>query len=290
MQISFNLSHISSIFPKRFKPQIQPTSSLQRNFDVFIKNADNFIPFNKILPRKITKDWFKNLTPEEIIKYDNEFNSRLSIISLGEAKYFATYCKYLKEGLKQISKDKDFKFISIGQSPALFAKILELNNVNSAICPISELSRMTGNLSLKDLAKGADVYFDYLKNFNIDFTKIDKTKNYYFADLSVSGTSLKNFKTLLNQRGIDGENLHFISLDDIIKHAKIKEDDEKTINDIRQYYLYMQNLKNRYSPIFKLPVTRLNEIKSFEIMNTGCSNNTACNTLLYWLLKKEIKI
>ena len=49
----------------------------------------------------------------------------------------------------------------------------------------------------------------------------------------------------------------------------------------------MSNLKQRYSPIFKLPVSQLNEIEAIEKSHLGCQTNTAANAVLYWLLKSK---
>lgn len=284
MKISSAQSCINSFLKMPITLPRTINNVVQMPVDSFTKSADNFIPFNKMFPRQITNEWFNKLSAEDIEKYDKEFNSQLPLLNLGEIKYFSMYANYLEKGLKNLSKDKPFKFVSIGQSPSLFAKILELKGYNTAICPVSELGRCYGNLSLEDVAKNSDTYFNYLKNFNIDFSNLDKNKNYYFTDYTVTGTSLKNFQQILENKGISGRNIHFIGLNDIIKEADVLIEDEKIMQDIHNNYLYMQKIKN-FSPIFKLPLNKLNKIEQFEKMNLGSQNNIACNTLLYWFLK-----
>lgn len=259
--------------------------------DAFIKTekqAEEFIPFRKMLPRQITKEWFENLSKENRAKYDVNFQSHSFGINYGEIKLFKLYAKYLKEGLEKISGEKPYKFISIGQSPAIFAKILGINGVDIGICPISELSKLKSPCyNIAKITENSDKYFKYLKNYNVDLENIDPNKNYFFSDYTVSGESLKSFKNLLTQKGIKGENIHCIPLDNILKHAQISAEHLKSIQDVNNYYLYMQNAKNRYSPIFKLPIDKLNLIEEIEKINLGSEANTRCNTALYWLLKNQ---
>ena len=277
-----NIGRISSALRSRL-PLSSSTSSVA---DTFTKH-DKFVPFNKIYPREITPQWFASLSADDLNRYERELESYKPYLNIGELRRFDEYSKYLQDGLDKLSQGKEHKFISIGQSPAFFAKIMQVKGQDAGICPISELGKLGAIFSLDSVLKNSDKYFEYLKKFNVDLENIDKNKNYFFSDFAVSGDSLRNFRELLKAKGIVGDNIRVMPMDSIVAQANIPFEKRPDIVQMDNYYLYMQNLKNRYSPIFKLPVNRLNEIEDVERCYLGCPTNNAANVMLYWLLKNK---
>jgi len=285
-----NISAIFTTIKKISPPTLLQGKKIARtsavNFCDAFEKQDKFVPFNKLYPREITPEWFKSLSKNDLEKYEQEYQSYIHYLSLGETRYFTDYTKYLQEGLEKISAGKPYKFIAIGQSPALFAKIMQINGKDAGICPISELGKCVDEKIINNIAQNSDKYFNYLKKFNVDLENIDKNKNYIFSDFTVSGASLKNFREILKAKGICGENIHFLSLDSILNKANIPAENKNAMLEVHNYYLYMSNLKNRFSPIFKLPLSKLNDIDAIEQYHQGSEANKAANIMLYHLLKK----
>lgn len=256
-------------------------------YEKSLKESENkFVPFYKMFPREINLEWYKNLSIETIEKYNQSLRTYLPIINLSQAKLIENYADYLNEGLTNLSKGKPYKFISIGQSPSIFAKILEIKGIDTGICPMSDISKLNV-LSIDRILKNSDKYFEYIKKYNVDINNFDKNKNYFFVDYSVTGSSLKCFQKLMEAKNIKGDNIHFVSLTDILKNIKMTAQKQENINEVEQYYLYMQNIKRTFSPIFKLPIERLNDIELFEQNHLGNDPTTACNKLLFYLLNKQ---
>ena len=280
---SKNIGRISAAL----KARLPLTQSVKEASDSFVKQ-DKFVPFNKIFPREITPKWFESLSASDLEKYEREMQSYRPYLNIGELRRFEEYSQYLQDGMKKLSQGKPFQFIGIGQSPALFAKIMQVNGQEAGICPMSELGRLGTTLPLDEAVRNSDKYFQYLKKFNVDFDNLDKNKNYFFSDYSVSGTSLRSFREFMKAKGIVGDNIRIMPMDSIIAHADIPFEKRPDAVQMDNYYLYMQNLKSRYSPIFKLPVDRLNEIEDVEKCYLGCPTNNAANVMLYWLLKNKV--
>ena len=197
-----NISAFPIVNTSRILP-FQATKSVAKtpvaNISDSFAKQDKFVPFNQLFPREITPQWFSSLSTSDLEKYEQELHSYKPNICYGEIGYFQDYLKYLQEGLRKISGNNPHKFIAIGQSPAFFAKMMQINGQDAGICPISELGKLSHLFSAKDIAQNSDKYFDYLKKFNVDLTNIDKNKNYIFSDFCVSGVSLKNFRQLLEE-------------------------------------------------------------------------------------------
>lgn len=278
---------------KRIINKMPKTYELERfcaqTADVYEKSLqqskDKFIPFNKMLPREISIEWYKNLSTETIKKYNQSIGTSLPFINLSQVQLVEKYADLIHEGLTNLSKDKPYKLISIGQSPATFVEIMRMRGCDTGICPMSEISKLNV-LSLDKILKNSDKYFEYLKKYNVDINNFDKNKNYFFVDYSVTGSSLKCFQKLMEVKNIKGDNIHFLSLADILKNIEITKEKQHVISEIEQYYLYMQNIKHTFSPIFKLPIDRLNDIEIFEQYYLGNDSTTACNKLLFYLLNK----
>lgn len=160
------------------------------------------------------------------------------------------FTKMLKTGLDTKFGKEKYAFVSIGQSPAIFAETLKLMNVETAICPISGLTEADSlELILKNPELGK--YFKYLKENGLDFNKIKSSpKQYIFTDYVWSGRSLDRFEYLITKTDNNSPNIKFIPLQSI----PYSDSDEEDIFLGLFKYKYCQSckLKASYSPSFKL--------------------------------------
>ena len=168
----------------------------------------------------------------------------------------------VQTGLQRVKTRPNVKFISIGQSPAVVAEALSVRGVDTAVLPISKLAGLKKE-ELEILAKSEKFgeYLKKLKAYGMDFAKMDKRTDYIFVDYTSSGQSLKNFKRLLELRGLTSENTKFISLQDVVaKGLETGQYDRSFIERFMKHKIHECRLKKNFSPIIKLPATEVEKL------------------------------
>ena len=268
---SFGLKLQSPLEEDKFEKTIaKPIEAKQVSFGTWHANWGKKI---------VSRFDYQNIVPYERLSFLNHFNI-LSKVNEDLVLELDEYSDILIKALRQKAKGKAFQFVSIGQSPATIAEVLDAKGIDSKICPISKMQRLT-DAQIAEFKKCGkqEPYFQYLKdNFKLDFEQMleNKDKEYFSVDYTASGESLKNFEKILKQRGIEGKNIHFISLNSLTP----REDSEFLANFIDRY-IQKHELKHNYSPIFTLEAKDAYKIAEVE-QNTPVNENYR-NLKLYFL-------
>ncbi len=192
----------------------------------------------------------------------------------------------LKDNLDKLYKNKNYVFVSIGQSPAVLAEALNIKGVETAICPISKLGKLD---NVNNILKNPELkkYFDYLKKLGLGTDKIKSSKKHYvFVDYTVTGKSLKRFEELLRSKkgGYNLPNVEFISLQKILNSSPQNEKEKQFIENFIKTAIHDRKLKD-YSPIFKLPVEDIHKVQEYR-NNTPVNENF--NMLKFIIMNKNI--
>lgn len=255
----------------RLKPQLSADcfeKSLTPVKNVSVNNVVSFGRLPQILQgnsRKISAVALKELKKNSWV-YSKLLEQASASVDKVDAQNITKYCDLIKRGLKNLSGDLNFKFVSIGQSPAALSEVLRVQGMDTAICPISKL----GTLSQKSVMpayKKSGNYFEYLQNFGLGDLSSAPKKTHYFVDYAGTGTSLKKFEELLKCRmGISPKNqlpqtCKVVSLQSIVNAANLTADEKVFAQKFESEYLEKCRLKQRYSPIFKLHIDELSAIE-----------------------------
>lgn len=229
--------------------------------------------------KTISRFDFKSICPYERLAYLDKFNI-LPKVNEDFVLELDEYTDILIKALQKKAKGKSFQFVSIGQSPATIAEVLDAKGIDARLCPISKMQKLTDS-QIADFRKGGkqEPYFEYLKNnFNLDFDRMleNPGKEFFFVDYTASGESLKNFERILKQRGIAGNNIHFISLNSLTP----KENNDFIANFIDRY-IQKHELKHNYSPIFTLEAK--DAYKIADVAKNTPINENYRNLKLYFL-------
>lgn len=180
-------------------------------------------------------------------------------------------------------------FVSIGQEPAVFAEVMKLRGMKTAICPISGLFYMKDIHEIEQ--QKLNVYLHYLKDIGLDPKKIKKSsRNYVFCDYTDSGNSLKNFEKLLKANGYDLPNVKFVSMQDVL-YKGVPQTEQKTIafiDDFLRDYVRSTWLKEIFSPTFALGYGKIENV--YKYANSPDTINYDFNRLKFLIVKKVISI
>ena len=152
-------------------------------------------------------------------------------------------------------------FVSIGRSPACFAKMLQDEGREVKFCPSISLNKYS-EIS-NDYKKS---YSNYLKSIGITNEMIEKSdKPFVFADYTDTGDSLTNFEKMLNDSHIgikESPKVRFVSMNKELFEPKesrliskfpyfkkiIHEKNAAKMENIEQSYFSLSRIK-LYSPI-----------------------------------------
>ncbi|HNW25343.1 MAG TPA: hypothetical protein PLG15_05830 [Candidatus Gastranaerophilaceae bacterium] len=176
------------------------------------------------------------------------------------------FSQILKKGL-DAKFNKKYVFVSIGQSPAAFADVLNATGVETAICPISNLSNLKNASPLlrnPNLSK----YFEYMKKIGLDPNKMKNSgKQYIFVDISSTGKSLKIFEEFLRDKksGFNLPNVKFVSLQDLMSSCKPSNSEEASfMEEFFEEYIKTPELKKEFSSIFKLDYKDIDKVQQYR--------------------------
>lgn len=274
------------------------TDKFQQNNTAYQINFAGFNPEAVFVQRNRVTKWFvwwcskrekKQLTQNAV--------SRINSILKDEGKSFDAnkltddvlkFSDILRRCLKA-EYGRNCAFVSIGQEPAVFAEVLKLRGMKTAICPISGLFYMKDIHEIEQ--KKLNVYLRYLKEIGLDPEKIKRSsRTYVFCDYTDSGNSLKNFEKLLKANGYDLPNVKFVSMQDIL-YKGVPQSEQNTIAFIDDYlrdYIRSTWLKNFFSPTFALGYGKIENV--YKNANSPDTINGDFNRLKFLIIKKLLHI
>lgn len=248
----------------------------QLKFDIFQKTTK---PLNRAQEKTVdfftkpdctTVEKLKKLSKEEIkalIKIAKEN------VEKGLEQKVLKFTNILEESLNDKYGKNNYVFVSVGQSPAVFAEIMKLHGIESAICPISHLPSLDNvNNFLK--TENFKNYLEYLKTIGLDPQHIKKSdKKYIFTDYIATGKSLETFQKILRRNGFKSENIKFVSLQEIAEeNYKSYGKDYPFIDTFIYKYIASCVLKIKYSPSFVFPYYHINQVWEYAKKNPINSN------------------
>lgn len=283
--------------------------------DVFIKSPAKQVSFGMTpdayfgIRGLITKRFVSGLSPQTLKELSEYALSQFKDIALQLEKKgldidtfikdVMSFTTKIKQGLDEQFGEGNYVFVSVGQSPAIFAEILKEMGVETAICPISNLTNAGKIFKSPSFTDKFQTYLKYMENVGLSPEKI-KTSNkaYIFTDYTNTGSSLKTFKKILCANGYQevitrGDKalnnvLHpyqgsamLVSLQGLLP----RKDDfcKKFIKD----YLKVMRLKH-FSPIFRLPYWKIDKINDY--MTDAEQVNANFNMLKFLILKKMLNL
>ena len=283
----------------RQKPITQSNSKVsfgQNNTDIFVRSSDS-INTGKLLEtlngdfRKLNKDFFRNLTEEEYqfclnwAKSDEKKFSGMILYSPKavlpeDVRDIVKYTDYYYSGLQKIAyrsnkSMEDIMLVGIGQSPVAAVKLMELAGVKTAYCPISGLTTFNEPIDKYLTPKNLDKYLDYLKKFGFSIDDLFGDKLIIFTDHKETGRTFEVFKEIINRiiklkkdemkkQGKKPAKIKFLPLSDIYKTAKKDSKERQWGNEFEESVYHTSYLKTMYSPLFKLPLSRISEIRELH--------------------------
>ncbi len=231
----------------------------------------------------VTKEAVAKLSKAEMQHLTSVAKSKIDEQLVGDVTRFS---QILKRGLDN-KFNKNYVFVSIGQSPAVFGEALSTMGVKTAFCPISNLTNLGGAGSIlknPQLSK----YFDYLKKMGLDPEKMKNSgKQYIFVDYSSTGRSLRIFEELLRNKkiGYNLPNVKFVSLQDLMESCKPSSMEEiNFMMDFLKNYVHNPRLKD-FSPIFKLPSQDIHLVQQYRDKTPA---NEKLNMLKFLVLNKVL--
>ena len=200
----------------------------------------------------------------------------------------SSYGEIILKSLRRLFSDKRMKVIGIGQSPASVIEYLSLKGIDTAMCPISDLSQAECQVKKLAGSRRAEKYFQYLKNFGLNVDAIDTGKTHVFVDFEVSGNSVKNFKTLISKRLPKKTDTMFVGLQSLRESVQkeIPLEQQEAASKFEGMSLWTCALKSLYSPIFRLPVEELENVAIIHKKSCPNNKNVAFNKLTVLLYEK----
>ena len=287
----------------------KPVSRRQISFcgdisDTFEKSDKNFDRERllKILNgdfRKLNDEFFKSLSKEEYqfcIDWARQDEKKFSgmiqfspkAVLKEDVKEVVKYGDFFYSGLQNIAKKsgKDITqllLVGIGQSPVVSIKLLDLIGVKTAYCPISGLTTFNEPIEKYVTKENVDKYFSFWRKFGFNIDDLFGDKLIVFTDHKETGKTFENFKKIIKRiikikKAEMGENkrnctdIKFIPLREIYKTSSLDSPEKKWGNDFEKSVFHTSYLKTLYSPFFKLPLPKINEIeKRYELAkNSDC--------------------
>lgn len=288
------ISVINSYIPQKInQPQKSKISFGQNNTDVFVKSREvlSSEKLTEILNgdfQKLNKKFFEGLSEEEYQfclnwaksdekKFSGMFHFSPKAVLPEDVKDIVKYTDFYYSGLQKIAykSGKDMshvKLVGIGQSPVAAVKLLELAGLKTAYCPISGLTRFNEPVEKYVTKKSIDKYFSYWSNFGFNIDDLFGDKLIVFTDHRETGRTFEVFKEIIDKiielkkdemktKGKKPAKIKYLALTDIYKTAK-KESAERVWGNVFEESVYHTSyLKTLYSPLFKLPLPNINEIR-----------------------------
>ena len=230
------------------------------SLDTFEKRAANK---KQNVPFGVDKSLIKGLHPflkTEVSKYPYDI--------VRAAKDTAQMTKITKKALDGKYGKDNWVFVSIGTSPALIGKGLELLGEDVRYVPISGIRYTRMGHKNKDMIreKMGQSYIEYLNSIGLSKEKIAKDKRkYIICDFTSLGTSLNNAEDVAkNVLNIDEDKIAAVSINDLLSdysNAHCSSKTQKCVADYINNYFVHQEAED-YGNI---PHIDYKELKSFNL-------------------------
>lgn len=232
--------------------------------DVFIKTQPAFTSINplKILTsfEKFDISEYKSLEQNQIFALRRFISKKVQ----ENKNVILDFSNIIKTNLNA-KYPEGYVFVVIGRSHAVIGKALEYQGIDVKYCPMSNLRYFDNNLFkeklLSEKMKGGLLsYNKYLKEIKLSEEEIKKNnKKYIFTDYTRTGTSLINFKYLINspEINISSPNILYKSLNDDI----LNPDNSNLLKSKLKHY-FKRNVFKDYSPFEKLDCEDLLKVKN----------------------------
>ena len=242
---------------KNMQPLVQFRGTYTDVFEKSFQNPDENVPFG------VDKSLLKK----------SKFHLRYKLQNCSQdiveaAKETAKLTKTFKKALDKEYGKENYVVVSIGTSPALIGKGLELMGTDVRYVPISGIRFLHPEECPPETVKKkmGKNYLKFLNSIGLNKDKVNKDdRKYILCDYTASGNSLKFAHYVATDvLGMDKDKIVSLSLNDFLKQYLKDQEDEKQLRVLYNYisnYLSCQNAEY-YSDV---PHVDCKELPNFDL-------------------------